>query len=163
MAHFAAALTRATDGWHADDLELERLADLDEVADELRDVAARHAGSLALLLLEEDDEYVAVVRVDGDHDPRVFLSDSRAVEGYRLAALVYDEAAAGAVVPGRDPDDETVAPTAEPVGDTELLADVGTPGEVLLQLCAEEGMLPADVITAVCERAGCLEQLEELR
>ena len=40
---------------------------------------------------------------------------------------------------------------------------VGTPGEQLLELCAEEGMLPADVIGVVCERAGCLDVLESLR
>ena len=35
--------------------------------------------------------------------------------------------------------------------------------QVLLTLCASEGTLPADVLTAVCERAGLLDQLEELR
>jgi hypothetical protein len=30
-------------------------------------------------------------------------------------------------------------------------------------LCAEEGALPADVIAALCEAAGCLDVLEKLR
>jgi hypothetical protein len=33
----------------------------------------------------------------------------------------------------------------------------------LLALCAEEGALPADIIAAVCEAAGCLDVLEKLR
>ena len=60
-------------------------------------------------------------------------------------------------------DDEGTRPVAEPVGDTDLLADLGTPGTQLVDLCAEEGLLPADVLTAVCERAGCADVLEELR
>jgi hypothetical protein len=33
----------------------------------------------------------------------------------------------------------------------------------LIQLCAEEGALPSDVIASLCERAGCLDVLDELR
>jgi putative tRNA adenosine deaminase-associated protein len=49
------------------------------------------------------------------------------------------------------------------VGDTDLLSDLGTPGDVLLELCAEEGLLPGDVMSALCERAGCLDVLDEIR
>ncbi|MCW2698153.1 MAG: putative tRNA adenosine deaminase-associated protein, partial [Modestobacter sp.] len=44
-----------------------------------------------------------------------------------------------------------------------VFADLGTPADVLLELCAEEGLLPADVLTTLCERAGCDEVLEQLR
>ncbi len=61
-------------------------------------------------------------------------------------------------------DEETSGrPDVRAVGDPELLADFGTPGDVLVQLCAEEGALPSDVVATVCERAGCLEQLDALR
>ena len=33
----------------------------------------------------------------------------------------------------------------------------------LIALCAEEGQLPADIISSLCESAGCLDALEELR
>ena len=33
----------------------------------------------------------------------------------------------------------------------------------VLALCAEEGLLPADVLTTLCERAGCDDVLESLR
>lgn len=163
MAHTAAVLSQAADGWHADEPELDDAEDLDAVVDAVRDLAASHGAQRALLLVEEDDEYVAVLRVDGDAEPRVFLSDSRAPLSYRLAGLLA-EGVEGDLppLPGDD-DEESLPPEAEPAGDTALLADLGTPAEQLLELCAEEGMLPADVVTAVCERAGCLPQLEELR
>jgi hypothetical protein len=43
------------------------------------------------------------------------------------------------------------------------MADLGTPGSQLLALCAEEGQLPADIMSIICERAGCLEALDSLR
>ena len=54
-------------------------------------------------------------------------------------------------------------PTASPAATTPLLADLGTPSQRLLALCAEEGKLPADVIDARVRGAGCPEVLEELR
>jgi hypothetical protein len=30
-------------------------------------------------------------------------------------------------------------------------------------VCVEEGLLPADVVSALCERAGCLDVLDEIR
>ena len=51
----------------------------------------------------------------------------------------------------------------QPVGDLGLLSDLGTPPELLLETCAGEGLLPADVLSTLCERAGCLDTLEQLR
>ena len=132
------------------------------LTEQLRELSGDGAGP-ALLLLEEDDEYVAVVRVDGGagglDEPRVFLSDRRAVQASEVAAMLWEEA------PRSDAgdDDEGNRPSAEPVGDTALLADLGTSADDLLALCAEEGLLPADVLSALSERAGCLEALESLR
>ena len=90
----------------------------------------------------------------------MFLSDRRAVQASELAALLWqdDEEPVDA-----EDADENIRPVAEPVGDAAIVADLGTPADQLLSLCAEEGLLPADVLTAVCERAGCLDVLEELR
>jgi len=166
VTYFAAALARTTEGWTGRELDLHDVEDLESLAEELRDLAEEEGGSSgpALLLLEEDDEYVGVVRVDAGalDEPRVFLSDRRAVQNSDVAAMLWEEAEAG------DPDDdddedEGTRPVAEPVGDAELLADLGTPGSKLLALCAEEGLLPADVLTTLCEQAGCDDVLEELR
>lgn len=160
MAYFAAALARTDGEWHGRELDLDEVDDLEGLAEQLRELSGDGAGP-ALLLLEEDDEYVAVVRVDGGTaalgEPRVFLSDRRAVLGSGVAALLWEDE------PAPDPEDEGTRAVAEPVGDPALLADLGTSADDLLDLCAEEGLLPADVLTAVCERAGCADALEQVR
>jgi putative tRNA adenosine deaminase-associated protein len=164
VTYFAAALARTPDGWTGREVDLAEVEDLDTLAEELRDLVGDMAGP-ALLLLEEDDEYVAVVRVDGGtgslDEPRVFLSDRRAVQGSDVAAMLWEDVD---VVPDEeDDDDEGTRPVAEPVGDAALLADLGTSAAALLDLCAEEGLLPADVLTGVAERAGFLDVLDGLR
>ena len=162
MSYFAAALARTADGWTAEELDLDGLADVDEVADRVRDVDGE--AETALLFVEEDDEYVAILRVDAD-DLRVFVSDAQAAQSYPVAGIfagaVEDEPA-----PPSDLDDEEEEddpPDSEPVGDADLLADLGTPRRDLIALVTHERTLPSDVISEVCERAGCLDELETLR
>ena len=164
MSYFAVALARTDSGWTGEELDLDDVEDIEALTDVLRDLTDEGQGP-ALMLLEEDDEYVAIVRVDGGsgslEEPRVFRSDRRAVLNSDVAAMLWEEGELDDEV--ADDEDEGTRPVAEPVGDSELLSDLGTPSAVLLALAAEEGRLPADVITAVCERAGCEAQLEELR
>ena len=164
MSYFAAALTRSSEGWTGSELDLDDYADLEALVDALRDLSGDDNGPV-VLLLEEDDEYVAVVRVDGGSrsldEPRVFLSDRRAVQGSDVAAMLWEQAEAADT--SDDDEDEGTRPVAEPVGDAALLADLGTPADELLRLCASEGLLPADVLSELCERAGCADVLEELR
>jgi putative tRNA adenosine deaminase-associated protein len=54
-------------------------------------------------------------------------------------------------------------PDADPVGDADLLADLGVSAHRLLTLCGLEGMMPADVTAEICQRIGCGDELEELR
>ena len=164
MPYFAAALARTEGGWTGEELDLSEIEDLESLADTLRDLTGDGAGP-ALLLLEEDDEHLAIVRVDGGagslEEPRVFLSDRRAVQASDVARMLWEDAETP--VDDEDDEDEGTRPIAEPVGDAAVLADFGTPAADLLELCAEEGLLPADVLTAVCERAGCDDVLERLR
>lgn len=166
MTYFAAAVARTGDGWVGQELDLGEAEDLDGITDLLRQVGDDGDGT-RLLFVEQDDEWFGIVRVDGDADPRVFLSDGRAIEQSEIAAMLYEEAADEVLddeeEPAAEDEDEAIRPAGEPVGDAELLADLGTPGEQLLELNAEEGMLPADVISAVCEKAGCLDQIDALR
>jgi putative tRNA adenosine deaminase-associated protein len=165
VSYFAAALARTGESWTGVEVDLDELEDIEALTDLLRDLTGDGPGP-ALLLLEEDDEYLAVVRVDGGSgglaEPRVFLSDRRAVQNSGVAAMLWEEADPDDDAEDDD-DDEGTRPVAEPVGDTELLADVGTPGSELVDLCAEEGLLPADILTTLSERAGCADVLEELR
>ena len=170
MPHFAAVLSRGPSGWSGEEVDLKGVEDLDGVVEEMRRFGDE--ADLQLLFVEEDDEWFAIVRVAEDGDPRVFLSDGRAMETSQLGAL-FGEAAAVIDPPEDDHDDEDddeddededVGQTSgDPVGDPDVLSDLGTPEKRLLALCAEEGQLPADVISTLCESAGCLEPLDALR
>lgn len=160
MAYVATALARSASTWRGSEIDIEELEDLDTVVDVLRDLG--NANEPVLLLVEENDEWFGIVRIDGDGESRLFLSDARVLAQSDVAALLF----ADAPVPPPEPDtDEEPALQAEgdPVGDVDLLSDLGTPASELLVLCSEEGLLPGDVLTAISERAGCLEPLEELR
>jgi putative tRNA adenosine deaminase-associated protein len=157
VGYFAAAVIRSSGAWSARDLDLDEVEDLEELVDTMRDL---DGDGPALLLLEADDEWLGVVRVDGDADPRVFLSDRRAVEVSEVAALLWE---VEPEPPVEEDEEEGPRPVAEPVGDPGLLADLGTPADDLLALCAHEGFLPGDVLSAVGERAGFLEVLDDLR
>ena len=173
MPYFAAALAHTRTGWRATELDLDEVEDSAELIDLLRDLDDQ--AERTLLFLEEDDVYVAIVRVDDAEDPRVFVSDIRAGEESRIAAMLLEEA--GRPEPASFLVEEEILDDVEavvsddavqstdvlPAGDSDLLADLGTPSADLLRLCAHEGLLPADVITAVSEKAGCLNELEEIR
>lgn len=169
MTYFAAALARTENGWAGVELDLDEHDSLESVVEALRELTGDGPGP-GLLLLEEDDEHLVVVRADGGPDattdPLVFVSDERAVELSGVTKMLWedeepveDEDEDGE----REPDESTGAVLATPVGDTSLLSDLGTPADELLRLCAEKGLLPADVITELCERAGCLDELDALR
>jgi putative tRNA adenosine deaminase-associated protein len=170
VTYATAALARVGSAWIGDEVELDEVEDLDGVVELLREVVGDDA-STALLFVEEDDEWFAVLRVDSDGEPRVFVSDARVIASSETAALFAEAAIEATVDDDDDVDDdeddddsdEGTRADGDPTGDPGLLADLGTPAPRLLELCAEEGQLPADVISALCEAAGCLDVLEKLR
>jgi putative tRNA adenosine deaminase-associated protein len=159
VSHTAVTMSRTASGWTGDEGDLREVEDLDTLADDLH----VEAGTLSIVFIEEDDEWLGIVRVTDDLDPRVFLSDRRVLETSDLAQRLFADALPVLPPADTDDDDDTPRPAAEAVGDTDLLADLGTPGDVLIELCAEEGLLPGDVVSALCERAGCLDVLDEIR
>ena len=179
MSTFAAAAARGKNGWTASELDLSGLADIDEVVDALRDVEPD--ADLALLFAESDDQYLAILRLDEGEDLRIFGSDSVYAEESRTGALLLGDIEAPALeiddlappptedeISGDDEEDETdnrpvADPDADPVGDAELLADLGISANRLLSLCAQEGLLPSDVTAEICRRLGCADELDELR
>ncbi len=148
---------------------------VEEVADRLRDVDAD--APVALLFVESDDAYLVILRLDDGEDLRVFGSDGAFAEESRLGALLLGDIEMpvpelDTVVVGSDEESEeseeaevTVPadPDVEPVGDADLLADLGVPAAPLLALCAREGMLPSDVTAEVCQAIGAGDAVEELR
>lgn len=170
VSTFAAAVARGKNGWTASELELTGLTDIDEVADRLRD--AEPDAELSLLFVEADDQYLVILRLDESDDLRIFGSDSAFADESRVGALLLgdieapileiDELAAP-VVTADDDEERPVDPDADPVGDAELLADLGVSSHRLLSLCGLEGMMPADVTAELCQRIGCGDEMEELR
>lgn len=163
MPYLASAFARTNHGWLGRELDLDEADDLDGVADALREVAAEDSADVTLLFVEEDDEWLGVARIDGEGEPRVFISDSRVLAYSDMAARLAEDLAVDRPRVAVDDEEESVKPLPQPAGDVDVLTDFGTSGDRLVELCAEEGLLPADVITELCERAGCLEQLEQLR
>jgi putative tRNA adenosine deaminase-associated protein len=178
VSYFAAAATKDSDGWSASEVSLANAADIEDVADRLRDVAP--AADLSVLFVESDDAYLVIMRLDEGEDLRVFGSDLAFAEDSRLGALLLGEvggpsdlavaelAAADLESESSDADEETAQPVAavagaDPAGDFEILADLGVPAPRLLELCAQEGMLPADITAEICQAIGCGDEIEELR
>lgn len=159
MAHTAVTMIRNASGWSGDERSLTDVEDLDSLVDELPTAP----DVTVVLFVEEDDEWLGIVRVTNENDPQVFLSDRRVLETSDLADRIFSDALPVLPPPGTDNDDDTPRPAAEAVGEADLLADLKVPGDVLVELCAEEGLLPADVVSAVCERMGCLDVLDEIR
>ena len=175
MSYFAAAVVRGSDGWSASELDLSGASDIDEVADRLRDVDPD--ADLSLMFVESDDSYLVIMRLDEGEDLRVFGSDSVFAAESRLGALLLgdveapaleiDEPVEAAAEEGNadaDADEQPTAdPDVDPVGDADLLADLGVTSHRLLDLCAHDGMMPADVTAEVCQAIGCGDEVEELR
>jgi putative tRNA adenosine deaminase-associated protein len=151
--------------WQVTELDLDGCESLDDIAELLRDFDQ----PVRLMALEQDDEYVILARLDvaadeADQAMRVFLSNGHSADDYPLAQLFAD----GLSEIGGDPlDGDEDAPAgvhnAAPFGDPELLADLGVPATELVYLAQHEGTLPADLIDAVCERLGCVAEIEAVR
>ncbi|GAA4911428.1 putative tRNA adenosine deaminase-associated protein [Stackebrandtia albiflava] len=162
MSYFAAAAVRSDGAWEATEVDLDGVEDLDEVVDRLRDV--NPDADISLLFVEADDEYLVVLRLDQGDDLRVFGSDAPFAEESRLGAVLLSETETDAPEPVDDDDDTPVKSEldAEPVGEADLLADLGVSASMLLTLCAKDGMLPSDVTAEVASRIGCGEVMEEV-
>jgi putative tRNA adenosine deaminase-associated protein len=174
VAYFAALLARSDEGWDASDVDLDDVADIDGLADVLRSSA--YDDEPVLLFLEQEDMWFAVIRVDGEDDARVFVSDAAAVarSAYgdvllhrlaedldELASLSLGEDYEGEV------DEDGNGPRSRldnrPLGDADLLTDLGVPATMLYDLCAGDGMLPTDALAEIADRAGFADALESMR
>lgn len=168
MSYFAVAFAQAGSSWTAAELDLDDVEDLDGLV-EL--AATETDGAIpAFVAVEENDEWLALLRLDGDADARVFLSDTRVLTTSTVAGLFADALEGdGSGADDADDDDtddeESTAGVidAEPAGDAGLLADLGLPASQLLKLCAAEGALPSDITAAICEQIGCGEACDAVR
>ena len=176
VAYFTAVIARAGAAWRSRDVEVDEARTLEELTDALRGVAVGDQPVLAVI--EHEDEWFAVVRVDGDEEPRLFVSDlyaaSRSHYGPLLAPAADVDSDDDDVVDAEgddDDDDEEDGDKArdeEPkvaawAGETDLLEDLGVSGRTLRKLVEENSDDPGTVLAEVGETVGFVELLDTLR
>jgi putative tRNA adenosine deaminase-associated protein len=176
--YFAALLARTEDGWEASDTELDDVETLSDLADLAREASAED--DTVLVLIEQEDAWFGVVRVDGEDDPRIYVSDAAAAARSSYGEILLTDELLGRE-PGDDgPDldsldldgtedgepedaDDEDAPGTDaavphgPVGDSEILDDLGVSEKELRALDAE------DALNAIAEALGASEVLETVR
>ncbi|MEU7644180.1 tRNA adenosine deaminase-associated protein [Streptomyces huasconensis] len=103
--YFAALLARTEDGWEASDTDLDDVETLADLADLAREATADYDDDTVLVFIEQDDAWFGVVRVDGEEDPRIYVSDAAAASRSSYGEILLTDE-----MLGRDPGaDDTVA------------------------------------------------------
>ncbi|MER5708913.1 hypothetical protein AB0B13_20355 [Streptomyces sp. NPDC042898] len=178
--YFAALLARTEDGWEASDTELddvETLSDLAELAREASD------DDTVIVYIEQEDAWFGIVRIEGEEDPRIYVSDGAAAarssygeiltreilgddldaELDELESLDLDGTEDGEpLADDADDDDDgragvaAEAVPAAPVGDALVLADLGLSERELRAL-------DSDALAVIADALGAAEVLEAVR
>lgn len=164
MTPFACALLGDGGGWRIVELDVGECESVDDAVELLRDFTEQ----VRLLAVEQDDEYAGLIRLDASDDEedlpaRVFLSNGHAAEEYPLAAVLAEDLTEIGGDPLSDDEDAPPAHDAAPFGDPDLVQDLGMKGPELIELAVHESTLPIDLIVALAERLGCLEEFEAAR
>jgi putative tRNA adenosine deaminase-associated protein len=150
VAHFSAVFAKTENGgWIGIEVDLTEAATPDDVVDLMREGAVEASADIVVLLVERDDDWFAVARIDEESDARIFLSDSRSVLTSEPAAVLYETIGQGA------------EPTADPSGDPDLLEDLGADAATLNRL--SDSSPAGDALLAIAERLGFGEEYEHLR
>jgi putative tRNA adenosine deaminase-associated protein len=173
VAYFTAVIARAGAAWRSRDVEVDEARTLEDLTDALRGVAVGDQPVLAVI--EHEDEWFAVVRVDGDDEPRLFVSDlyaaSRSHYGPLLAPAAdvdSDDDVVDADDDEGDEEDGNKERDDEPkiaawAGEADLLEDLGVSGRTLRKLVEENSDDPGTVLAEVGETVGFVELLDTLR
>jgi putative tRNA adenosine deaminase-associated protein len=137
VAYFAAVLTRSADRWEARDVDLDDIEDVAGLLEVMRETSEDEdfEPESAVLLLEQEDLWFAVIRTDVDEDPRVFVSDFTAAGRSAYAELLF----AAGLLPV-SPDGRRLG---APEADLDELADIGAAQETDESEEAEEGEAPS--------------------
>ncbi|GHC73630.1 hypothetical protein GCM10007079_07740 [Nocardiopsis terrae] len=161
MSTFAAVFAPNGKTWRGSEVDLGDVDAIDDVTDLMLDFATEWATDLTLLLVEADDEWFAVVRVDeSGTDPKVYLSDGRVVHDHPLAEVLSEAGGLGAPQPAES---AGARPDPRPDGDGDLLTDLGVTEDELASLSVGGGVLPSDVLAVVAERSGFADLLDSMR
>ncbi|WP_247616761.1 hypothetical protein [Streptomyces sp. MK37H] len=170
--YFAALLARTAEGWEASDTELDDVETLTDLI-ELARLASKDDDTV-LAFIEHEDAWFGVVRVDGEDDPHIYVSDAAAAARTSYGSMLTDE------LLGRDPDDDLDSlvdldgtEDGEPDRDDEAADDAPVPigplgdADILADLGMDEKELKAldgDALESIAEMLGCsMEGLEAVR
>ncbi|MEU2064369.1 hypothetical protein [Streptomyces sp. NPDC013455] len=175
--YFAALLARTEDGWEASDTELDDVETLSDLADLAREASPDE--DTVLVLIEQEDAWFGVVRVDGEDDPRIYVSDAAAARRSAYGELLLTDELLGrepgsddgpdldsldldGTEDGESEDDEEEGGAADavphsPVGDSAILDDLGITEKELRALDAD------DALSTIAEALGASEVLETVR
>lgn len=149
MSYFTAVLARNGIKWVARPIDVDSVADAAELTDLTARLQLEADGSEPILLLvEREDAWWAVLRIDGDEDARVFVSDVEGVGRSPYAGLL--EAGVEAVE------------GSSYGGDLDVASDLGTSPDELREMCEDE-LVPMDAMAALAEAGGFAEALDSLR
>ncbi|GAA3986506.1 hypothetical protein GCM10022384_38260 [Streptomyces marokkonensis] len=182
--YFAALLARTEDGWEASDTELDDVETLSDLTDLAREASPDE--DTVLVLIEQEDAWFGVVRVDGEEDPRIYVSDASAAARSSYGEILLTDELLGRA-PGDDGDDldaldldgtedgesddedeansgdggDAAAGTGEavphgPVGDAEVLDDLGVSEKELRSMSG-------DAVGEIAEALGASDVLETVR
>lgn len=117
----------------------------------LTSALARFPSDVGVLgLASVNDDFFVIVRRSGD-SLRVLLSDSTAAWDWSIAADVSD------LVNAPDATDEAL-----PVGDLEIVSDLGLASVELSLLCEDDELYPDEALGDLAERLGFGEQFEAI-
>jgi putative tRNA adenosine deaminase-associated protein len=178
--YFAALLARTEDGWEASDTELDDVETLSDLTDLAREVSDEDT---VLVLIEQEDAWFGVVRVDGEEDPRIYVSDAASAARSSYGEILLTDELLGREPGDNDPDLDSLdldgtedgepgdsddeeeeqgsvsgdAVSHSPVGDRYILADLGVSEKELLAL--DEG----EALNTIAEALGAAEVLEMVR
>ncbi|MCT4357236.1 hypothetical protein M5362_29455 [Streptomyces sp. Je 1-79] len=175
--YFAALLARTEDGWEASDTELDDVETLSDLIDLAREASVDD--DTVIVFIEQEDAWFGVLRVEGEDDPRIYVSDGAAAarssygeiltkeilgddldDADTLEDLNLDGTEDGEPL-GRDDDEDEAGASAEsvpaaPVGDRLLLADLGMSESQLQEL-------DSDALAEIADALGAAEVLETVR
>ncbi|WP_349827094.1 tRNA adenosine deaminase-associated protein [Brevibacterium litoralis] len=190
MSYFTEILTEFPDGYRATDLDVTDHSSLDDLVDVMR--GAGEVDGEAVAVIEHEDEWFALIRLTGDDDVKVFVSDIEAAANSPFADLLVDyldspvdeyepeedsysdtsdadgaEDVDGDGEPDEGEEDEVSMfvpdPDAEFAGDVDIFADRGVPAADLIDQVGKYQSDPARVVAHVGEIVGFADQLEAAR
>ena len=143
----------AVAAWHEDGRwTLGILPDPNDIAQIISRLKAQQTNGGAIALISIDEEFFIVIRVLGTHIS-LFLSEITAALDYEIAEELLD--IADIALP-EDADEEG------PVGQLEILADLGMSGMEISALCDDEELFPDEQLEAIANRLGFGDQFAEL-